>query len=111
MEDIAAVEDTAQADILLYDIDIVDGSVIRELARRSVGNIFITVRLLRNNCHICYVSNINALFQPYCCPSCDHFNKMVQHLRRHLATCKETDEHISPKDVYQLRETLFDKLN
>ena len=37
MEDIAAVEDFVQADIFLYDMDIVDGSTIGELARRSVG--------------------------------------------------------------------------
>ena len=37
MEDIAAVQDITQEDIFLYDIDIVDGSMIGELAGRSVG--------------------------------------------------------------------------
>ena len=52
MEDIAAVEDIVQADNFPYDIDIVDGSVIGEFARRSMGNYSKTVRLLRYNRHI-----------------------------------------------------------
>ena len=55
MDDIAAVEDFAEADFLLYDIDAVDWSMIGELARRSVGRHSNTIRLLRNNSHICYV--------------------------------------------------------
>ena len=42
MQDIAAVEDVVQADICLYDIDIVDPSLIGELVRKSVG---ITLKL------------------------------------------------------------------
>ena len=75
MEDNTIVEDIVQADILLYDIDIVDGSMIGEPARRSVGKHSITVRLLRYNSHICHVSIINALFKAYRCPSCDEFIK------------------------------------
>ena len=37
MEDIAAKDDIVQVDIFLYNIDIVDGSTIGELARRSLG--------------------------------------------------------------------------
>ena len=37
MEDIAAVVDIVQADIFLYDNDIVDGFMIGEIARRSDG--------------------------------------------------------------------------
>ena len=47
MEDIAAVDDIVRAEKFLYGIDIVDGSMIGELARRSVGKHPITVRLLR----------------------------------------------------------------
>ena len=37
MEDIAAVEDFVRTDVLLFDVDFVDGSMIDELARRSTG--------------------------------------------------------------------------
>ena len=47
MEDMAAVEDIVQADIFLYDIAIVEGSMIGELARRIVGENSNTLRLLR----------------------------------------------------------------
>ena len=48
---------------MLYDINIVDGNIIGELARRSLQKYNNTVRLLRYKNHICYVSNINAVFQ------------------------------------------------
>ena len=60
MEDTAAVEGFVQADIFLYDNGNVAGSMIGELARRSVRKHSNTVRLLRYNSHICHVSNINA---------------------------------------------------
>ena len=46
MNDIPTVEDLLTLSILLYDIDIVDGNLIRELARRSVQKYDTTVRLL-----------------------------------------------------------------
>ena len=73
MNDIPIVEDLLALDILLYDVDIVDGNIIGELARRSVQKYDNTVRLLRYNNHICYVSNINAVFQSFRCPNCDIF--------------------------------------
>ena len=36
MNDIPIVEDLLTLNILLYDIDIVDGNIVGELARRSV---------------------------------------------------------------------------
>ena len=63
MNDIPSVEDLLTLNILLYDIDIVDENNIGELARRSVQKYKKTVRLLRFNNHICYVNNINAVFQ------------------------------------------------
>ena len=68
MEDIAIVEDIAQADFFLNEFDIVEGSTIGELARRSVGKHSNTVRPLRYNSQICQVSKIKALFKAYRCP-------------------------------------------
>ena len=62
LNDIHFVEDLLTLNILLYDIDIVDGNIIGELARRSVQKYENTVRLLRYNNHICYVNNIDAVF-------------------------------------------------
>ena len=62
-EDIAAMKSIVPADIFLYDIDIIDGSMIGEFARISVGKPSNTVRLLRYISHICYVSNNNALLK------------------------------------------------
>ena len=53
---------------------------------------------------------INVLFKPYRCPSCDTFSNRAPNLERHLPTCSERVEHVYPKNVYQLHDTLFDKL-
>ena len=63
MNDDPFVEDLLTLNILLYDRKIVDGNIIGELARRSVQKYENTVQLLRYNNHICYVNNINAVFQ------------------------------------------------
>ena len=65
MEDIAQVEDIFQADIFSYDFHIVNGSMIGELARKSVGKHSNSVGLLRYISRINYVSKINALFEAY----------------------------------------------
>ena len=110
MEDIAALEDTVQADIFLYDIDIVDRSTIGKLVRMSAGKHSNTFRLLRYNSHVCYVFKINDLFKAYRCPSCDQFINRADNLEQHLTTYTERVEHVFPKIVYQLRETVFGKL-
>ena len=73
MNDIPIVEDLVLVSVLLYDVDFVDGTVIGEFTRRSVGKHSNTVRLLQFNSHILYVSNINALFEAFRCLSCDQF--------------------------------------
>ena len=111
MNDIPIVEDLLALNILLYDIDIVDGNLIGELARRSVQKYENAVRLLRYNNHICYVSNINAIFQSFRCPNCETFFNRTFNLERHLTTCSERVKNVYPRNVYQIRETLFDKLD
>ena len=111
MNDIPIVEDQLAPNILLYDIDIVDGNIIGELARRSVQKYDKTSRLLRYNNQICYVSNIKAVFQSFLCPNCDTFFNRTFNLERHLTTCSERVKNIYPRNVYQIRETLFDKLD
>ena len=111
MNDIPIIEDLLTLIILLYDIDIVDGNIVGELARRSVQKYENTVRLLRYNNHICYVNNISAVFQSFCCPNCDTFFNRTFKLERHLTTCSEREKNVYPKNVYQIQETLFDKLD
>ena len=111
MKIILIVEDLLTLNILLYDIDIVDGDIIGELAGRSVKEYDNTVRLLRYNNHIRYVSNINAVFQSSRCPKCDTFSSRTYNLERHLTTCSEREKNIYQRNVYQIRETLFDELD
>ena len=111
MDDIPIVEDLLAPNLLLYDIDIVDGNIVGELARRSVQKDENTVRLLRYNNHICYVNDINAVFQSFRCPNCETFFNRTFNLERHLTTCSERVKNVYPRNVWQIRETLFDQLD
>ena len=54
---------------------------------------------------------MNSFFEPFRCGTCDTMFSKTGNLDRHLITCSERVKHIYPKNVYQLRETLFEKLN
>ena len=110
MNDIPIVEDLLTLNILLYDTDILDGNIFGELARRSVQKYENTVRLLRYNNHICYVNNIDAAFQSFRWPKCDTFFKRKFNLERNLTTSSERAKNVYPRNVYQIRESFFDKL-
>ena len=110
MNDIPIVEDLLSTNILLYVFDVVDEIIFEKHARRSAQKHYYTVRLFRYNNHICYVSDINAVFQSFRCTNCDSFFNRTFHLE-HLTTCIGRVKHVYPGNVYQTRETLFDKLN
>ena len=111
MDDIPSVEDIVGINIFIYDIDLIDGAMVGEPARRSIKKYQKTVQLIRYNSHICYVDNINALFKASRCPTCDTYFQKTENLERPLIRCSERVKHIYPKNAYQLRETLFDKLD
>ena len=111
MNDITTVEDLLTLNIVLHDIDIVDGIIIVDLARQSVQKYENTVRLLRYNNQIYYMNNNNAVFQSFRCPNCDNFLNKTFNLERHLTTYSERMKNVYSRNVYQNRETLFDKLD
>ena len=111
MTDIPKVEEMLQLNIFPYDIDFVDGEMIGKLARRSIQIFEKSVKLLRYSNHICYVSDMNSFFKSFRCSTCDTIFSKTGNLERHLITCSERVKHIYPKKVYQLKETLFEKLD
>ena len=111
MDDIPFVEDTVVINIFIYDIDFIDDPMVGELARRSIKKYEKSVQLIRYKSHISYVDNIYAPFKAFRCPTCDTYFQKSGNLERHLVRCSERVKHIYPKNVYQLRETLFDKLD
>ena len=111
MTDIPKVEESLQLNIFLYDIDIVNGELIGKLARRSIQKFEKSVKLLRYNNHICYVGDMNSFFKSFRCSKCDTSFSKTGNLERILITCSERDKRIYPKNVHQLRETLFEKLD
>ena len=110
MTDTPKVEETLQFNVFLYDIDFVEGELVGELARRNIQKFEKSVKHLRYNNHICYVSNMNSLFKFFCCSTCDTFFSKTGNLERHLITCSERVKHIYPKNVHWFRRTLFEML-
>ena len=71
IDDFPSVEDIVGINIFIYDIDLNDGAMVGELARRRIKKYEKNVQLIRYNSHICYVDNNNALFKAFRCPTCD----------------------------------------
>ena len=69
-DDIPSVEDNVGINIFIYDIDLIEGAMDGELARRSIKTYENNVQLMRYNSHICYVDNIHTLFKAFRCPTC-----------------------------------------
>ena len=111
MTDIPKVEDMLHLKIFLYDNDFVDGELIGELCRRSIQKCEKSVKLVRYNNHICYVNNTNALFKAFPCTTSDTLFSKTGILERRLVICSHRVKHIYPKNVYELRETPFEKLD
>ena len=105
------VESAKKHNIFIYDIDIEDGDFVGKFARISIEMYENNNNLLRYNNHICYVDDINTFFKRFRCPDCDTFIKCAGNFHRHVKSCKDRIQHIYPKSVYTLRETLFDKLD
>ena len=111
MDDIPSVEDIVGIKFFIYDIDLIDSVMDGELARRSIEKYEKNVQLIRYNSQFCYVDDIHAIFKAFRCPTCDTFFQKTGNLERHLVRCSEHVKHINPKNVYQIREELFDKLD
>ena len=63
VDDCAILEDLVQVNICLRDVYFVDGAMVGELARRSVGKHSNTVWLLVYNCALCFVIDVNVLLK------------------------------------------------
>ena len=100
MTDIAKVEEMLLLNIFLYDNDFVDRELIGELTRRSIQKFEKSIKPLRYNNHICYVSDMNSFFKSFRCSSCDTIFSKTGNLERHMITCSERVKHIYPKNVY-----------
>ena len=110
LEDLHVVERLAEVNILVYDIEVSDGANIGELAESSLRRFNSTAILWRYNNQICFVTDVNKMFESFSCSTCNTFFTRSSNLQRHLPKCEELVENIYPKSVHQLRETLPNKL-
>ena len=102
LEDLHLVGRLAEVNILVYDIEVSDGGNFGELAERSLQQFNSSATLLRYNNHICYVTDVNKVFEAFRCSTCNSFFTRSSNLQRHMPKCEELVESIYPKSVYQL---------
>ena len=57
------------------------------------------------------MSNNNTVFHSFRFPDCDTIINRTSNLQQRLTSCSEWVKHVYRKNVYQMQETLFDKLN
>ena len=105
------VEEILQRNIFIYYFDIQEREYVGKPARRSIERFNQTVKLLRLNNHIIHTNDIEGFFECIRCPSCDTFFDKSDHFDQHLLRCKDRVRHIYTKNVYELRKTLFEKLD
>ena len=111
LNDILKIEDLLQLNTFFYGIDLVDGELIGELCQRSIQKYEKNVQLLRYNNHICYLNSINPVFKAF-----RGVLRVTHFSRRRGIGCDIwllvlIVLNIYPKNVYELRETLFEKLD
>ena len=110
VEDLPVVVEIVQRNIFIYDFDIQEGEYVGELARLRIGRFGKTFKLLKFNNHIIHTNDIDSFFKCFRCPSCDNFFKRSEFFNKHLLRFKDRVKHIYPKNVYELRESLFGTL-
>ena len=98
-----------QLNIFLCDINFVDGELIGELCRRSIQKYEKSVKLLCTTITFATLTKSTRCSKPLLY-YLKHILLKGGNLEQHLVTCSESVEHIYPKKVYDLRETLFEKL-
>ena len=63
VENTPLVEKRIGCNIFKYDFDVQEGDYLEEMARRSIGPLNTTVKLLRLNNHIIHTNHINSFFK------------------------------------------------
>lgn len=89
-----------------------DGHIVGEQVRRSLGLYNDTCHLLQVGKHVCYIVDLQSLFKRYKCMRCSKFFTRQSNLHRHVsANCTEKVRNIYPGKVYNLQQTIFEKLD
>ena len=78
-----------------------------EKCRRAIQH----CRTIMYTSHLCWITDISVHIEDYRCPSCDTSCSIASTWEHHSATCSGRAKHVYPKNVYQLQETLFGKLD
>ena len=78
MDDVLSVEDLIGINFFSYDINLIDGAMVGELAQRSIKRYQKNVQLIQFNSHLCYVDNIHALSRLSAVQLAIHISKRLE---------------------------------
>ena len=110
-DDIPVLENLVDRNIQVYSIFFDEQSeMLAELTRRSSMKRSKTTSLLRYENHICWTADINKFLKKFRCYVCDHFFDRSNNLEVHMRNCSERTKHHYPSGVYQISETIFERL-
>ena len=97
IDDLPLVEGIVERNKFIYDFDIQEGENVGELARRSIGKVEETVKLLGFNNLIFHTNDIDSFFKCFRCPSCDCFFNRSDNFNKPLLLCKDKVRIFIPK--------------
>ena len=87
-----------------------EDDIVGESTRRSALRFSRIVNLIRYDNHIFWTENFNNLLKKFRCHTCDTFLSSTRNLLNHQRQCRENIKHVYPTGVYQLKETVFERL-
>ena len=68
------VEEIVQRNIFIYNFKVQEEEYVGELARKIIGRLDETVKLMRFHHHIIHTIDVESFFKCFRCPSCDTFS-------------------------------------
>ena len=101
LNDISNLEILLTLNFLLYDIDFEERNNVGDIGIWSSERQEFTLRLLRYKKYICYVGNLNAVFQYFRVTIYDSFVNRTVLLSQKLSMCSEQVKTSCPRNVYQ----------
>ena len=110
-DDILILKEPTDGIIQVYTIFIDDQSEIyAKLIRRSCLKRAQTTSLLKYDNHICWTADINKFLKKFRCCICDQYFDRSFNLLRHMQNFSKNMQHKYTTGVYQLSETVFERL-
>ena len=109
--EIHEIEQIVQMNLQVYSICFDEKQSLKELCHQSANLFSDTISLLQYYNHICWTKNIDKFLKKYSCRNCEKFSSGSFNFQRQFRSCSERITHRYPSGIYQLNETVFEKMS